>query len=95
MAKNNLVSIVFNRPWRGYTGGDLAGFTPELADRLVTDGVAVYKDAKKAPKPKAVPAEPEGDAPAEPEGDAPAEPEGDAPAEPKKPSLAEKLRGKK
>ena len=54
-------TVRFTRSFRVWAGGEIAGFTPDMADQLVRDGVAVEVD----------PAEIEASAPAAPEPVAP------------------------
>jgi len=39
--KDESVVITFTKPWSRYSRGDIAGFKPEEAERLVKGGVAV------------------------------------------------------
>ena len=45
------VIIKFNGSWRGYSAGEVAGFTADIAESLVGGGRAELHDPKKSGKP--------------------------------------------
>ena len=53
---SELIAVKFNKPWRGYSAGEIAGFDQEGADRLVEGEVAellgTSKPKAKSAKPK-------------------------------------------
>jgi len=52
-----MISVRFTKPWQGYNTGEVAGFLPHQARRLVNDfAVADYVDAP-MPRPTRVPAD--------------------------------------
>lgn len=44
MSKTNNVAVSFLKRWRAYNPGEVAGFDPQTAEKLVEGGAAEYAD---------------------------------------------------
>lgn len=58
MSKTNNVAVRFLKRWRAYNPGEVAGFDPEIADKLVEGGAAEYADKARTKRPATKAADP-------------------------------------